>query len=178
AVSKEDGAFQIDGLHPGSYILQCAATGYRQQKHTRVATGSMAVQIDMLAQARVEGRVLDAASGNPVQNFTCSVRRVAPPQAGGLSVSEDTGIQETFSGRTDGSFALSGLDPGTYAIKASSGDSAPTMSDIFSVVENQSVANIVVRLTHGGSITGRILGPDGAPIVGAVISSHDDQFDE
>jgi protocatechuate 3,4-dioxygenase beta subunit len=178
ATSLDDGQFQLNDLHPGSYILQCNATGYRQQKHTRVATGNMDVQIDMMAQARVEGRVVEAASGNPIQNFTCSVRRVAPQQAGGIAASEETGIQENFSGRTDGTFTLSGLDPGTYVIRASAPDAAPTLSETFSVVENQSVANILVRVTRGGSIKGRVVGPDGNGIAGAMVSTHDDQFDE
>ena len=177
--SLEDGSFTLLNLHPGSYILTCTAKGYRQQKHTRVAVGSMAVVIDMLAQACVSGRVIEAASGKPVDTFTVSVRRVAPKQQQGFNLaSEETGIKESFMGSADGSFTLCGLDPGTYALMASSNNSAPTLSDSFSIVAEQRSVSVEVRLSSGGTIKGRIVGPTGAGIGGAVVTTHDDTFDE
>jgi len=177
--SLEDGSFTLLNLHPGSYILSCTAKGYRQQKHTRVAVGNMAVVIDMLAQACVNGRVVEAASGKPVDAFTVSVRRVAPKQQQGFNLaSEETGLKESFAGAADGSFTLCGLDPGTYALMASSNNSAPTLSDSFTIVAEQRSVSIEVRLSTGGTIKGRIVGPNGAGIGGAVVQTHDDQFDE
>ncbi len=176
--SLEDGTFALMNLHPGSYILQCEAKGYRQQKNTRVAVGEMNVIIDMLAQACVNGRVVDNA-GNAVTAFTVSVRRLAPNQVPGIGVaSEETGLKESFSAATDGNFQICGLDPSTYCLVASSNTSAPTFSEAFAITADRPSINVVVRLSRGGSIKGRIVGPNGAPIGGAVVTSHDDTFDD
>ncbi len=176
AKSLEDGTFALMNLHPGSYILQCEAKGYRQQKLSRVAVGDMNVIIDMLAQACVNGRVVDNA-GNPVTAFTVAVRRLAPTQVPGIGVpSEETGVKENFTGATDGNFQLCGLDPGTYTLLANSNTSAPTFSEAFSITADRPSINMVVKLSRGGSIKGRIVGANGAPIGGAVVTSHDDTF--
>jgi hypothetical protein len=144
--SLEDGSFMLLNLHPGTYIINCTAKGYSQQKATRVAVGNMSVVIDMRAQACVNGRVIVHKTGLPVSNFTVSVRRVAPKQQPGFNLaSEETGLAETFANTADGTFQLCGLDPGTYALMASSTNSAPTLSDSFSVVADQRSVSIEVR---------------------------------
>ncbi len=176
--SLDDGTFQFLSLHPGQYTLQCEAKGYRQAKHTRVAVGEMNVVIDMVAQACINGRAVDSA-GNPVTAFTASVRRLAPNQLPGIGVtSEETGVKETFTAATDGNFQLCGLDPGTYTVLASSASSAPTFSEAFSISADRPTVNIVVRLSKGGTIKGRLVGPTGAPVAGAVVTSNDDTFDD
>ncbi len=176
--STEDGSFLLPNLHPGNYILTCEAKGFRQQKHTRVQTGDVAVIIDMLAQACVTGRVVDSA-GAGVSAFSIAVRRLAPNTLPGVGVpSEETGVKENFTAAVDGEFSICGFDPGVYTLVVTTATSAPTFSDAFSISADtdRGSVNVVVRLSKGGSIKGRIVGPGGVPVAGAVVTSHDDTF--
>ncbi|HUR28663.1 MAG TPA: carboxypeptidase-like regulatory domain-containing protein [Planctomycetota bacterium] len=176
--STEDGSFQLLNLTPGTYVLSCQAKGYRQQKYTRVAVGNMNVVIDMVAQACINGRTVDSA-GSPVTAFTAEVRRLAPNQVPGIGVAPDpTPVKETFTDAQDGNFQLCGLDPGTYTVLASSASSAPTYSEAFSISTERPTANIVVRLSKGGSIKGRVVSPAGTPVGGVAIETHDDTYDD
>jgi protocatechuate 3,4-dioxygenase beta subunit len=178
ATSLEDGAFQIDNLNPGSYVLICEAKGYRQQKQTRVQVGEVNVIIDMVAQACITGRVVDG-EGKPITKFTASVRRLAPNQVPGMGVaSEETGVKETFTDAADGNFQLCGFDPGTYTVLVSSDAAAPTFSESFSITPDRQGLNLLVRVTRGGTIRGRVVSPAGAPVAGVVVTSHDDTFED
>jgi hypothetical protein len=143
----------------------------------RVQVGDMEVRIEMIKLACVTGRVYDAGSNQAVPGFTCSVLRTTPPGTGaGPQVFENTAIEQVFSGRSDGSFELCGLHPGSYVISASSQGFAPVVSETFTVAEGQPVPAVVIRLSQGGTIKGRVLDPQGAPVAGVQISSHDNEF--
>lgn len=178
AASGEDGSFVVANLHPGPYILMCTAKGYRQQKQTRVQVGDMNVIIDMVPQTCITGRVVDS-DGKPVTNFTASVRRLPPNQVPGMGVTaEETGLKETYTDAVDGNFQLCGFDPGTYAIVVSSNSAAPTFSEAFVITPGGQGANLLVRLSRGGTIRGRVVSPAGAPIAGVVVTTHDDAFED
>lgn len=178
-VSLDDGSFQMLSLNPGNYAIDCQAPGFRQAKFTRVAAGNMNVIIDMVAQACVSGRVVDASSGNAAAAFQLEVRRLPPNQPIGIGVAtESAGLEGAFVDVVDGNFQLCGLDPGTYALLATSNNSAPTYSESFTIVPNQTSANVIVRLSRGGSIKGRVVGPGGTPIAGAVVYTMDDTMDD
>jgi protocatechuate 3,4-dioxygenase beta subunit len=137
----------------------------------------MTVELVMVPQACVAGRVLDIG-GAPVASFECSVRRVSAPQPNGMRFYEDTNISQTFATQADGAFELCGLNSGSYVVVAKAEGYAPTLSDVFSLVDGQNRVQIDVRLGMGGSIKGRVIGPGGTPLAGATVSTHSDTFEE
>jgi len=171
AVADPTGAFQIDGLQDGSYILMVDAPGYRALRMNRVQVGEMNVQVEMAKQACIAGRVFDS-EGAPVASFTGSALRTSP-ELGATPIFEATSVENTFSKTSDGAFELCGLDPGTYAVQISAAGYAPTLSEPFTVAEAQPLPTINVRLTRGGTIKGRVLDSSGAPIAGVRVSSRD-----
>lgn len=185
ALTDQDGAFQVDGLGVGAYIVTVQALGYRPQSHTRVQVGDLNVQIPMLKQAELSGRVVDASSGKPITKFKARLLQVAVgvPNQGNQLQYEVTHNNADPSSNGDGTFTLLGVNPGTYAIKVTASGYASRVSDSFQVVEGVTTAPITIQLTKGGSIKGRLIDPaTGNGVVGAQISSFDgdapgDQFD-
>jgi protocatechuate 3,4-dioxygenase beta subunit len=175
AVSGDDGSFLIEGLEAGSYILLLEAKGYRQSRQNRVQTDDLNVQIEMLRQATLSGRVL--GTNGPVDDFTVSLNRVTPsPQGkkGGVPVYEPTSVKQRFQGAR-GNFTLEGVDPGTFALKVSAPGYAPRMSDTFVVVQDQPPQGVTVTLSQGGSIRGRVVDSGGRPVAMAQVVSRDDE---
>jgi protocatechuate 3,4-dioxygenase beta subunit len=169
------GAFQIQGLAPGSYILQVEAKGFRMQRANRVSTGDLNVRLELVAKASVSGRVTDGAG--PVTAFEVRALRTTPnPSPGAPQVYENTPVLENFTGKADGRFELRGFDPGSYALRVSAPGYAPTLSETFNVLADQAPPSLTIRLQKGGKIEGRVVDGEGAPVAGAKITSHDGAF--
>jgi hypothetical protein len=75
---------------------------------------------------------------------------------------------------TNGHFIFTGLEPGTYSVRATADgyvqqDSAPGesggMTAMVTPSAGQSVNNVVLRLTEGGTVSGRVTGSNGDPLV-------------
>lgn len=180
ALTDELGNFQINGLEAGSYILLLEPKGYRQARQNRVQAGELNVQIPMIRQASITGRVFASGTNEAVTNFSASLHRVnsASGQPGGNQqpLYETTGVKEKVEGSTDGSFLLVGVDPGRFAIKVTAKDFAPRMSDEFTVVEGQPTPPVQIALSQGGSIRGRVVDARGNPVSGVQIATRDDEF--
>ncbi len=173
--SDETGTFKIDGLAPGSYVLQVDAKGYRTQRANRVATGDMTIKIELVSKLTVSGKVVEG--GTPVTAFTAqALRTSANPTPGAPQIFENTDVKEFFASQPDGRFELQGFDPGTYAVRISAEGFAPTISDTFTVLADQAPPPLTIRLQRGGKIEGRVVDSAGAPVAGAKVSSHDSAF--
>jgi protocatechuate 3,4-dioxygenase beta subunit len=173
-ITNENGEFMINDLSQGSFNLMIDAKGYRVARHNRVQVGDVNVQIEMIKQACVSGRVLDA-SGKPVKNFTAVVLRSSPQQHNQAPIFENTDVKEKIETSADGSYTLCGLNSGTFVIKVRSKGLAPRLSEPFTVTEGQVVPDVTINLSRGGSIKGRLVDSSGAPVKGAQLSTHDDE---
>jgi len=173
-VTNENGEFMIGDLSQGSFNLMIDAKGYRVARHNRVQVGDVNVQVEMIKQACISGRVLDA-NGKPLANFTAVVLRSSPQQNNQAPIFENTDVREKVTTSPDGSYTLCGLNPGTFVLKIRSKGLAPRLSEHFTVVDGQAVPDVMVRLSRGGGIKGRLVDSEGAPIRGARLSTHDDE---
>jgi protocatechuate 3,4-dioxygenase beta subunit len=176
-LSDDTGAFELKNLQPGSYMLHAQVQGFRQivGRGNRCQAGDTDVEIKMVGQALVRGNVVSAVTGAPVTEFTCKVQFVDENS----TIFEDTGVNERFKGRSDGSFELTGLDPGTYVIQASSKDLAPTISEPFTITtEDSQVSGIVIRISAGATLKGRVVDAEGKPVAGALVTTHDNRHVE
>lgn len=177
ALSDEQGNFQITGLAQSSYVLMVQSKGYRMARQNRVSAGDVNVELEMLRQSSLSGRVYDLSTNAPVRDFKVSLLHVntaIPIQGSAPLTYEPTEVRETVKGSEDGSFTLVGVDPGTFAVKVTASGFASTVSDTFSVADGASAPPLSIGLTKGGSIRGRIVdGASGKPIAGATISTRD-----
>jgi len=166
--TDETGAFHIDFLRQGSYILMVSAHGWRPERLNRVEVGNTDVRIDMVEQAKIDFCVVDRKTGQPVPSFDASARRVTP----GGNAYETVGPVETIQSST-GCGTLRGVDPGQYVVLVEAPGYAPQFSDPFTVTQSAPVTGVQVALDQGGALHGRVVDGAGNPVAGARVSSHD-----
>jgi len=176
AITDGEGRFRVANLRGGEYLLLVAEPGhdgetpggYRAETLRRVRAGTGDLRI-VLREGRVlAGRVVDER-GEPVRCgidatiLTLGLGTHPPPEEG----------RET---RTDerGRFRMTGLPPGEYEIRFSAtrgrgaggperpiGYASAVVPSAYSGAED-----LVVRLSRGFPIAGRVVGEDGNPIPG------------
>jgi hypothetical protein len=118
-----------------------------------------------LQENSIEGRVVNAVTGEPVGKATVSV--LSSPAAN-FRVGAATFASTDAAGR----FLVRGLAAGRYALTASKPGfvHAPGSGiESTSLAGGQQVTGVVLRLTPGGVLTGRIVDEDGDPVVRASV---------
>jgi len=178
AVTNENGEFIINDLAQGSFNLSVQADGYRVARHNRVQVGDVNVLVEMIKLACVGGRVTDS-NGQPLTNFTVVALRASPQNVRGGDtgppIYENTEVKAKVDESSDGTYELCGLNPGTFVLKVRSKGLAPRLSEPFQITEGAPLPNVAVRLSEGGTIKGRLVDDEGAPVAGARLSTHDDE---
>ena len=168
-----EGRFLLDDVRSGVYTLFVSADGFKNERKMRVETGDLGVQVQLTPLPRVRGRVVDSG-GAPVSSFKVNLR--VPVQ----NTDDTIALRETtleVSGATNGEFELPCPNQGEYVVEAQGSDAyAPSFSERFSVANGGEVSGLVITLSMGGSITGRIVDFQGNPVAGASIQTHDSEY--
>jgi len=151
AVTEADGSFAFDGLLGRRYVLE-AMTPEGSAGPTTVALrkDTEPVILRLRTGARVEIAVADAASGAAIRAATVALR--------GLSA-------RTAVTDEQGAAGFAHVAPGRYEIAAAAPGFAPEYGAV--MVEGTSTVALRLALRRGASVSGRVLGPDGAPVPGA-----------
>ncbi len=119
--------------------------------------------------ARIEGIVINASSGDPLPN---AVLLLSKDGAGQL----DTRYGATT--RSDGHFTLNDIPKGRYRLSASmpgfvdeeyGQKRANGSGAVLDLMKEQSLQDIIIRLTPGGVISGRVYDQAGRPLEGTAI---------
>ncbi len=172
ATSAGNGEFLVEGLAEGLYTVRVNAPGYETQTEQRVEAGETNLIITLFEQATVLGRVVDA-SGRPLESFTCKVRAVNEvSNAYGAMVA-----QKAFHGAQNGAFEIPGVPEGTYVVEGIASGYASSFSEPFTAIQGLVTADVVVRMSKGGSLRGRIVDSySGDPIAGAEVKTVDNMW--
>ncbi len=163
SVSLEGDAevFEIGMLDPGTYMLRFTGPGLVEETVHRVAAPSDDLEVVLSYQGipQLSGRVIDAASGRPIDAFRARVihlRDLPGP-------SHPTDPQ--WNSFTQGQFSQS-VSQGVYQVQVMAEGYAPTLSE---AVRTDASSSVMVQLTSGGSLTGRVVNAVGEPIHGATV---------
>ncbi len=166
ATTDESGRYELRVPGRGSYSVGAEARG-SGAIWTRVDIGDEPTQtVDLqLGTARIAGRVLDP-DGKPVARVRLNA------QASGSPFDGNARSQGTDTTKSDGTFALVGLLPGTYTIDAepdrwSDSASAQLSAGKVEGIELAAGANregLEVRLERGSTVVVRVVGADGRPV--------------
>lgn len=169
-----DGQFSICDLNEGTYVLIARREGFSEVRENRIEAGDGNVMLEMYRQGAVSGQVLANATGELVDSFRISVRQVsANSQVYGRAFRSQE-FQDP-----DGRFTVHGLEAGTYVLQAMARGFAPTFSDSFVVAQGIETPDVVVRMTMGGRITGRVVDAmTREPVANASIATFDNNYVE
>lgn len=167
----EDGRFCLEKLSPGKYTIAVRAQGYKAGRGDREDTGKTDLLIEMQPQAVLRGKVIDAATGEPVASFRLTLRTTYE----GEEQTSKTDIRSDVK-NPDGEFELSDIPQGSYVVEAESAGYAPSFSEPFRVNQGQLVAGVVVRANKGGSISGTVVDSAGNPVRRAVVETFDNEW--
>ncbi len=171
--AKENGEFCLEGLMPGSYNIVASAKGWRAVPggRNRVESNSTGVILEMFKEAAVKGRVVDAQTGENVSGANVRLRFWYGPESPTQPLSEE------WTASPGPEFTIEAAPPADgYVVEAVAPGYAPSHSSNFMVQAGKDVEGIVVRLRRGGSITGRIVDPDGKPVARARVVSHESDW--
>jgi hypothetical protein len=161
ATTDSDGTFTIAGIASGATTLTALSSDrHMTSAPVPVTAPAKNVTITMPNGARIEGRVVDRGTKQPVTDFTVSLpsRGRPGPSAMPQQIHAD-----------DGSYAMDNVPPGTAQIVVTAtGYVTATRSDI-TAEDGKTVSGIDVQLDRGASITGRVTS-GGAPVAGVQVS--------
>ena len=170
--SSADGQFELNDVRAGSYTLLVRAAGYKAERQNRVETGEVALAIELIPLPQVSGFVF-APDGSPLRNFTVRLRQEVTNTDQTMPVmSTDTQVSEA----QDGAFTLSSPRVGEFVAEATHPRHAASFSEPFLLEEGGSVQGVVIRMTGGGTITGRVVDPSGDPVPGALVKTHHTEY--
>ncbi len=145
--ADDTGHYRIERVSPGPHTLEAYAEGYRRavrDVEVRDETRGVDFQLEKV-RGEVSGRVVDDA-GNPLAEAT--VVLYGPSRGSGSADSA-----------ADGSFRITGVEDGSYRIRAGKPGYAPYRSQSEVTVAGGPVTGIEVRLSAGeGAIAGRLSG--------------------
>ncbi len=146
------GAFTLEGLRPGDYLLTGSAETYLPAGDTRVA----------LADRDLDGVVVTVKRGTTLRGHVeprqaCDIRQSLDERAGPLALAPGT------SSGPDGAFELGPVDGGTLTLTArcASGDQGQAQVNV-----TPGMPETILHVAPGGSIAGRVVDGDGKPVVG------------
>jgi RNA polymerase sigma factor (sigma-70 family) len=141
-----------DGFSPGRARLDGAA----QESHLLTLHLGAAGSGGALGSASVSGRVVDE-NGSPVIGAVVA----AEPNLGFPPAQGDLRPDGQVTTNADGSFVVSGLDPGLYDVSASCDGHAPSNVTTVTLADKGSAA-VTLALRAGGVLTGTVEAASGA----------------
>lgn len=162
-ITSATGAFAFAGLLPGQYTLTAGIPGrYTTPSPVEVTLSEGAagrhVQIFVVACSMIEGKVVDAVSGDPLSNLTVEVF----PQGGGQA-------QPILSKVEAGAFVVDGLLPGEYRLRLMDDhrrDAATPQVESVSELGRIYPVKFAVLVARG-----QVILDDGTPVSGATVSA-------
>jgi protocatechuate 3,4-dioxygenase beta subunit len=163
AESGEDGAFRVEGLGVGGYVVEVESPGYTPQRlDVTVPEGEAPRPLTVILRRglAVAGRV-EEADGSPAAGVFVDLGSAASEQ----SLAGRDNVRRSARSDPEGAFRFDGLAPGRYQVGA--GDDAGAGAS--EVVEAGAADEVVLRLRPPGSLVCRVGDPDSAPVAGAEV---------
>ncbi|HKO58766.1 MAG TPA: carboxypeptidase regulatory-like domain-containing protein [Thermoanaerobaculia bacterium] len=164
SVARTDagGAFTMHGLRRGQQTLTAETMSRFAAAPKQVTAPASDVVITLPKPGKVSGRVVDAASTQPVTQFSVAVVR-----RGGFS----SPMPSTPFRADDGTFTVD-VPPGSYELQVAAPGYARGTATGIEVEEGKNAENVEVKLERGARLAGRVTS-GGAPVSGATVRVQD-----
>lgn len=169
AITGDDGSFELSAAD-GVYVLEASHPDYVSgSERVEVRGGSRQVEIALVPGGVIEGVVLDTKSGEPVGGALVSHRRSELMRMpGGVAMSAG-GRGDVVAAGADGTFRISGLEPGVISLSAAGAGrvSREPVAISMGIAENRTGVEIYVDA--GFTIRGVVIDQRGKPVTGATV---------
>lgn len=166
AVTGPDGGFTLTDLTPGPVTLWAMSfeQNIREIRTTEAPTADLVIEIP--AGGTIRGRVVDKGTGRPVTNF--EVGPSGERRGAGVVMMGPANLTRFQS--DDGSFELENIPEGSVELLAQAAGYVSAKMPGVEVKPGGVTDDVEIQIEPGTRITGRVLGPDGAPVSRAGIS--------
>lgn len=163
-LAPNEGQFTLESLPPGEYKLQFDSTSIEPKTVERVKVpGELPpIEINVVSKPRLAGTVTDAA-GKPITQYAVRVRKIRTLGQGANYVQEARWIQVS---NPAGKYDVELVGPGVYQVQASADGYAWLWSPEITI--EKGAADVTLRLTPGGALSGTVVDSDG-PVEGAKV---------
>lgn len=163
----------------GILAFSMALLGQQQQQQT--GAGQAGAQADPNVKlGRISGKVLNAITGEPVRKATVTLQPAGTQAGGGQQPQASANPQRAISSGTDnaGAFVFENVNAGDYRLSGEKtgfirtnfgGRGAGAIGSQLKVSSGTTIADVIVRITPQGVVSGRILDEDGEPIEGVSV---------
>ncbi|HKD99449.1 MAG TPA: carboxypeptidase regulatory-like domain-containing protein [Planctomycetota bacterium] len=122
--------------------------------------GKTATEIET---AGIDGHVVDAATGKPIARFSAHARRAADPRTWARwALASDASAFES----AEGAFSIRDIRPGLYRVAAYADGYALAESDEVEAPRGSVAGGVIVRLSPGATVRGRVVEAGTAKPVG------------
>jgi len=172
AYADVEGRFELRGLAGSGQpcTLQVTAAGHATSTREDVPVGVMNVTLVLERTGAIEGRVVDARTGQPIPRFQVSDAGVGVSSRG---VDVMRPRVETYFYDSEGRFALSDLRPGDHTLVARAPGYAPAAQAVPGVQSDATVSGVTISLLRGCRVEGRVEDPTGRPVARADVELTD-----
>ncbi len=169
-----------EGLEDGDYTVFVKAAGFavaRLELTVTAGAETQSARVELERGARVEGLVVDAQSGRPIDgayvvsetDSQLSVLSIAPAQNEAFALST--------ASRVGGDFALEPLSRGSHSLRASAPGYGPTWLEVRDLTPGEARAGLRFALRPAGSLAGVVLDEHERPVQGALILASTTDFE-
>ncbi|MBV8517222.1 MAG: carboxypeptidase regulatory-like domain-containing protein [Acidobacteria bacterium] len=154
-----DGSFVLANLAPGPIRLMLRKDTEFISDSRSVTAPARDFTIDLPAGTRVSGRVIDKTSRKPLTTFQAGL---SVSRGGGGMMMVAPPMLQSFTS-DDGSFTLDNVPAGAVNLTAQAPGYTSGRTTV-TVEEGKPLDNVELALEPGVRLTGKVTGPDGAPV--------------
>lgn len=167
ATTKAQGEFEISGLPDGTFTLQARHANYcPEEQEVKVKKGEVTenVQFQLVQGGLISGVVLAKVDSLPIAGAT-----VKATTGSSFIIPIPTGTTPEAKTDANGMFDIIKLEPGSYDLVVAAEDYADKTVEGLTLKEGDSITDLIIELSQGGSLVGTVRDTNGDPIAAKMI---------
>jgi uncharacterized GH25 family protein len=156
--------FVIDRLEPGKYRITVTSSGMEEKiiEDVNAPTEGLIVELVPADNSHMRGTVLNSQTGQPIEQFNARIKKIKTLRGRNYQPNDKWSAFDN----NDGKFEMEAPGPGIYQVQIAAEGFAWTCSEDVNTDQN---VPVVVKLSAGGCIKGRVVNEAGKPINGAKV---------